>query len=68
LRLKKGTLRVGADADITVLDLERQVVVTPSSFESKSVNTPFSGWTLRGGPVMTFVSGRIVHDARSRPR
>ena len=37
---------------------------TPAAFESKSVNTPFGGWTLRGGPVMTIVGGRIVHDAR----
>jgi dihydroorotase len=64
LRLDKGSLRVGADADFTVLDLERQVVVAPGSFVSKSVNTPFEGWTLRGGPVMTIVGGRIVHDAR----
>jgi dihydroorotase len=64
LRIKKGSLRVGDDADITVLDLERRVVVQPSSFASKSVNTPFGGWTLRGGPVLTIVGGRIVHDAR----
>ncbi len=68
LRLKKGSLRVGDDADITVLDLERQFVVTSSAFESKSVNTPFGGWTLRGGPVMTIVGGRILHDGRSRSR
>ena len=47
-----------------VASLERRVVVSPSAFESKSVNTPFGGWTLRGGPVMTIVGGRIVHDAR----
>ena len=64
LRLKKGALREGDDADITVLDLERKVVVEPASFVSKSVNTPFGGWTLRGAPVMTIVGGRIVHDAR----
>ena len=64
LRIKKGALRVGDDADITVLDLEREVVVGPASFASKSVNTPFSGWTLRGAPVLTIVGGRIVHDAR----
>jgi dihydroorotase len=64
LRLAKGSLREGADADVTVLDLGRQVVVTPASFASKSVNTPFGGWTLRGSPVMTIVGGRIVHDAR----
>jgi dihydroorotase len=64
LRLEKGSLREGSDADITVLDLERPCVVTPGAFASKSVNTPFCGWTLRGGPVMTIVGGRIVHDAR----
>lgn len=68
LRLKKGSLREGDDADITVLDLERRVVVTASAFESKSVNTPFGGWALRGGPVMTIVGGRVVHDVRSRER
>jgi dihydroorotase len=64
LRIKKGSIRAGDDADITVLDLDRRVVVQPSSFASKSVNTPFGGWTLRGGPVLTIVGGRIVHDAR----
>jgi dihydroorotase len=64
LRLAKGSLGEGADADITVLDLERRFVVTPDSFASKSVNTPFARWALRGGPVMTIVGGRIVHDAR----
>jgi dihydroorotase len=64
LRLAKGSLRPGSDADITVLDLERAVTVAPAAFASKSANTPFSGWTLRGGPVMTIVGGRIVHDAR----
>jgi dihydroorotase len=64
LRLEKGTLAPGADADVTVLDLARAVEVKPSAFASKSVNTPFAGWTLRGAPVMTIVGGRIVHDSR----
>jgi dihydroorotase len=68
LRLDKGSLKEGADADITVIDLEREFVVAPRAFVSKSVNTPFAGWTLRGGPVMTIVGGRIVHDARLTPR
>ena len=66
LRLDKGTLREGADADLTVLDLDRTIVVRPEAFLSKSVNTPFSGWSLRGAPVMTIVDGRIVHDVRER--
>jgi dihydroorotase len=64
LRLAKGTLAVGADADITVFDLDREVVVSPDAFASKSANTPFAGLRLRGAPVMTIVGGRIVHDAR----
>jgi dihydroorotase len=68
LRLDKGSLKEGADADITVIDLEREFVVAPRAFVSKSVNTPFAGWTLRGGPVMTIAGGRIVHDARLTPR
>jgi dihydroorotase len=64
LRLEKGTLAEGADADITVLDLDRRTTLDPAGFRSKSRNTPFRGWELRGAAVMTIVGGRIVHDAR----
>jgi dihydroorotase len=64
LRLDKGTLRPGRDADVTVLDLNRRTTIEPETFRSKSRNTPFRGWELRGAPVMTIVAGRIVHDAR----
>ena len=64
LRLDKGTLRVGADADVTVLDTEREFTVDPARFRSKSINTPFAGWKLRGAPLLTLVGGRIVQDAR----
>lgn len=64
LRLAKGTLAPGADADVTVLDPARKVTVDPGAFRSKSRNTPFAGWTLTGAPVMTIVGGRVVHDAR----
>ncbi|HZN54665.1 MAG TPA: amidohydrolase family protein, partial [Candidatus Polarisedimenticolaceae bacterium] len=64
LRLDRGTLRPGAAADVTVLDLDRTTVVDPARFASRSANTPFAGWTLRGAAVMTIVGGRIVHDAR----
>jgi len=65
LRLDKGKLAVGADADITVLDLERRVTVDCEKFASLGRNSPFSGWELKGGPVLTIVGGRIVHDGRS---
>ena len=64
LRLDKGTLAAGADADITVLELDREVRIDKTAFVSKGRNTPFDGWTLRGAPVMTLVGGRIVHDSR----
>jgi dihydroorotase len=64
LRLRSGTLATGAVADVTVLDLDREVSVRKDEFRSKSENSPFLGWTLRGAPVLTIVGGRVVHDAR----
>ena len=64
LRLGKGSLAPGAEADVTVLDLEREVTVGDAEFRSKSANSPFLGWKLRGAPVLTLVGGKIVHDAR----
>jgi len=65
LHLDKGTLAQGADADITVLDPDRELTLEAANFESKSANSPFLGWKVRGAPVMTLVGGRIVHDARA---
>ncbi len=56
----KGRIEAGADADLTLLDLDKPVTVDKNTFESKGRNTPFDGWTLRGAPVMTIVGGRIV--------
>ncbi len=57
----KGKLRVGADADITILNLHKEIVVDINSFKSKSRNNPFHGWKLRGAPEMTIVGGKIVY-------
>lgn len=57
---KKGTIRVGADADLVVIDMDKTSTVDPSKFMSKAKYTPFEGWTLRGLPVMTFVNGTLV--------
>jgi dihydroorotase len=56
-------LSVGHAADVTVLDLDREVVVDASRFASKGRSTPFGGRALRGGPVATIVGGRVKWSA-----
>ena len=65
LKLGKGTLAEGADADVTVIDPDRRQVVDPSRFRSKGRNCPFRGWELHGTPVLTVVGGRVVHRQES---
>ena len=55
-----GTLAVGAPADLTLIDLNRDWTVDANTFASKSRNCPFNGWTLKGRAVMTIVGGKIV--------
>jgi dihydroorotase len=60
LALEGGTLRVGAPADLTLIDLEQPLRVEPSAFLSRGKNTPFAKWELRGRAVRTIVGGRTV--------
>jgi dihydroorotase len=60
LGIDKGTLDVGANADITIIDPEMVKVVDPANFYSKGKNTPFKGQTLKGWPWMTIVNGRVI--------
>jgi dihydroorotase len=57
--LPGGTLAPGSPADVTLIDLEREVTVDSGTFRSKSVNTHFEGWTLRGGPLLTICGGTV---------
>jgi len=59
IHVPKGTLRNGADADITVIDPDREWVVEPHAFRSRGKNTPFQGRHLKGKAVMTIVGGAI---------
>jgi dihydroorotase len=61
-RLPYGTLGAGAPADAIVVDAEREWKVDPQRFHSRSRNSPFAGWTLRGKVLKTFVAGRLVHE------
>ncbi len=60
LRLDKGTLSVGADADITIVDLDRPWTYDVNESASKSRNSPFHGWKLKGKAVATVAGGKIV--------
>ncbi len=60
LRLNKGTLSVGADADVTVIDPTAEWTYDVTQSASKSRNSPFHGWELKGKAVATIVGGRIV--------
>ncbi|HZN67273.1 MAG TPA: dihydroorotase [Tepidisphaeraceae bacterium] len=57
--LNKGTLREGADADVTVIDPNAEWTVDVEQFASKSRNCPFHGWKLKGRPVATIVGGDV---------
>jgi len=64
--LPGGTLRRGAEADITVIDPAARWVVDPAKILSKGRNTPYAGMTLSGRPTCTVVGGRIVHNLHDR--
>ncbi len=61
--LPGGSLREGAPADLTVLDLRALRAVEPDTFRSKARNTPLAGRRLRGWPTATIVGGNIVWQA-----
>lgn len=61
LNLPGGTLAEGAPADLTILAPDAPVTVRRDTFRSKGRNTPFEGWTLRGGVAATIVGGRAVY-------
>jgi dihydroorotase len=60
LKLDRGTLAVGAPADVTIFDLNREWTYDVQQSFSKSRNSPFNGRRFRGGPLATIVGGEIV--------
>jgi dihydroorotase len=61
LNLPGGTLTVGAPADITVIDPALEWTVEAAKLNSKSKNTPFDGWKMKGAAMVTIVGGKVVY-------
>jgi len=67
LNLNKGTLSVGADADVTVFDAEQEWIFQREDSASKSGNSPFFGWRLKGKTMATIVGGKIAWSEKAEP-
>jgi len=65
LGVKGGSLSIGADADIAVIDPEHQFVLHENDIASKSKNSPFIGAKLQGKALLTICGGRITYSALS---
>lgn len=63
LKLRKGTLSVGADADVTVFDPDFDWTYDREESASRSKNSPFHGWRLKGRAWATVVGGKVVARA-----
>lgn len=63
--LPNGSISVGKEADLTLIDLKHVEAIDPQSFVSKGKNTPFGGWECAGWPVLTMVGGKIAWSRES---
>lgn len=57
----RGTLKVGSNADVTIIDPDLEWTYDVSQTKSKSKNSPFDGWKFKGAAVVTIVGGKIVY-------
>ncbi len=62
LKLAKGRLMVGSDADITIFDPDEEWTIDPDQFASKGRNTPFAGMPVKGKVKYTIVSGKVIYQ------
>jgi dihydroorotase len=59
MKINKGALSEGADADIAIIDPEKAVTLDSSQFLSKGKNSPFNKWQMKGTVEKTIVKGKI---------
>ena len=60
--LSAGTLAVGAPADVALFDPSAAYTINPAAFHSRSRNSPFAGWMVRGRIAYTLVDGRVIYE------
>ena len=56
---KKGTIRLGSDGDLTIVDMNKEGTIDPNKLHSKNHPTPWGGWKVKGMPVYTVVRGHV---------
>jgi dihydroorotase len=61
LDLPLGYLEVGGPADVTVIDPDLEWTVEAQKLVSKSKNTPFDGWKMKGAALWTIVGGKVAY-------
>jgi dihydroorotase-like cyclic amidohydrolase len=57
---RKGTIKIGTDADFTIVDMAKEGVLSSEKLHSKTKVTPFDGWKVKGMPIYTIVRGNLV--------
>ena len=62
LKLGRGGMNVGDDADLAVFDLENEFVFEKDKMLSKSRNTPYDGWKLYGETILTVMGGQVTYE------
>ncbi len=66
IAIDRGTLSVGAVADIAIIDPQLEWVMSAEKLHSKSKNSPFIGWTLKGAAVKTLLAGKVVFSRKNQ--
>lgn len=61
IRVPAGRLKKGARADLTLIDLDVEWKIEPKEFKSKSLNSPFDDWPVKGRAIRTVVGGETVY-------
>ena len=64
LRLPRGRMSLGAQADLVLFDPDEEWTVDPEQFASKARNTPFAGWKVKGRVKYTIVKGEVIYQNR----